>query len=678
MSRYIPVYPHYDRMPIDISFLFEDEVPAGKHGFCKVDGDHFAFEDGTKATFWGVIPNGASNFPEHDYAEKCADRLAQAGCNFVRFHQLDADWHTPNLFRFSAGRRVETTRKFDPKSMERLDYWIKCLKERGLYASVDMTTYRRFTSGDGVVCPELLSNGAKMYSVFDPHMIELQKEFCTNFWEHYNPYTELKYKDDPFFAFCIISNEVEPFRNFRKSSPLTHKANIPYYEEEYREMFRAWLRERGSDREVPDDLVRGDAKDPEQVEFCTELHQKFCETMYAHIRSLGVKIPITGTNYTKNGAVVKAQRNMDFQDSHCYYRFNMWEEQEKVMPNRSMIAEPRCPIAKANINHLYGQPMFMTEWDNTWPNSYRAEGPIYYPAIAALQGYSGMSIHTYGYSPYHKDTDVIGKESEAAGGPGGSAFREGMFTVWNDPAKFGLFYHGALMMRRGDVRQAEKTVGSLLTGNAIPKMVDTLQASAMDFHRVVSVLPEQDKTGLDEVYDSADTYPGIDEDVLVSDTGELWRDKKRKIGAVDTPRTKVVYGALHIYNQTGLSYQNRVDLNGMSVKSHTDFAVVAASSLSDKPLNETDNILLSTIGRACNTGMSFDGEKLLDYGRPPIQVEVIDAEIEIETVHPDLVIWSIDSNGYMTGRLNSVYEDGRLKFHVGPKYASPYYLIYKP
>ena len=49
MSRYIPVRFYPDRMPIDISWVFANDKPAGKHGFCQVDGDKLRFEDGTPA-----------------------------------------------------------------------------------------------------------------------------------------------------------------------------------------------------------------------------------------------------------------------------------------------------------------------------------------------------------------------------------------------------------------------------------------------------------------------------------------------------------------------------------------------------------------------------------------------------------------------------------------------------
>ena len=58
MSNYVPTPAYYDRMPVDTSFVFKNERPAGKHGFLKVDGDNFRFEDGTLGKFWGVMFNG--------------------------------------------------------------------------------------------------------------------------------------------------------------------------------------------------------------------------------------------------------------------------------------------------------------------------------------------------------------------------------------------------------------------------------------------------------------------------------------------------------------------------------------------------------------------------------------------------------------------------------------------
>ena len=77
MSNYIPYPFYYDDAPVDISFVFADEKPAGKHGFLQVKGTEFCFEDGTTARFWGANFNGCGNFPDHKHAENTAKRLAK-------------------------------------------------------------------------------------------------------------------------------------------------------------------------------------------------------------------------------------------------------------------------------------------------------------------------------------------------------------------------------------------------------------------------------------------------------------------------------------------------------------------------------------------------------------------------------------------------------------------------
>ena len=669
MSHYIPVYAHPDRMPVDISFVFDQEKPAGKHGFCKVDGEHFVFEDGSRAAFWGVILNGAASFPEHEYSEKLARRLAQVGVNIVRFHQLDSEWATPNIYRTTAGKTLKTTRVLCEESLDRMDYLIKCLKEQGIYAAVDMTTYRKFKTGDGVkFADQFMLNVQKCYALYDPTMIELQKEFCTNYWNHFNPYTGLKYKDDPFFVLCDIINENDTFKNQRQRKGWQ---DTPYYDDMFLDLFRAWVKENGIDYDV-DQCVLYDNTDQTQLAFRSYLHRKYCEEMYEHIRSLGVKVPLTGTNWTYGGALLKAQENMDFQDAHTYFYDWNWGEYDKLTANVSLTTQAKAPLAGACTNRIYGKPMFMTEWDMPFSNSYRAEGPIWFPAVAALQGWGGMTIHTYAYGTHLSDNNIIGKEASSYT-IGGVPYREGIFSCWNDPAKFGLFYHGALMLRRGDVAEAKKTVGSRV--KEMGKVITKLTGSAMEIHKVASVLDTTDTKGLDEIVDEDQLYPQDDPDVVVSDTGELFRDRKKRIGGVKSPRTKAVYGFLGAKAITTKRIPKIIDLDGVTIDAYTDFGTIAISSLTDDPICHSDNLLLTAVGRARNTDMQFDGEKLVDYGRPPVLIEVIDAEICIKTDRPNLFVWGINSDGYYVGRLDSTYEDGELKFHIGPHFPAQYYLI---
>ena len=674
MSDFIPTYAHPDRMPIDISFVFENEKPAGKHGFCKVQGDSFYFEDGTKARFYGVICNGAANFPDHDYAEKCAKRLAQVGINYVRFHQLDSEWSTPNIFRFSTGKTLKDTRHFDPQSMERLDYWIKCLKENGIYSCVDMTTYRKFKTGDGVKYADLMMDNMKTYAHYDPVMIDLQKEYCDNFWNHVNEYTGLAYKDDPFFLGVIISNENEMFKNHKDRGDYNF---IPYYDDMFRDMFDKWLKEKGSDYDAYScELL--DFDDKLQIEFRIELERRYAKTMYDHIRSLGVKVPICDTNWAACGGLVKAQEQMDFQDGHEYFYDWRWGEWEKRCQHKHLLTAPNSPLRGLATSRINGQPMYMTEWGMPWPNSFRAEGPLWFAASAAFQGWSGMSVHTYAYGTHLDENMPLGKEA-TSNCIGSVPYREGLFSVWNDPSVFGLFYHAALLFRRGDVSEAKKTVGALITPDDYGKKMgayNKFAGTAMEQHKVVSVLDTTDRTGVDEVYPCDSVYPEFDEKFVKSDTGELWRDKKAGIAAIDTPRTKAIYGNIaDKIRATQKPQDTTITVDGMSVKAATDFGVVALSSLNDDPIETSDNLLLTTVGRSFNTGMQFDGEKLIKLGTTPVEIEVINAEIRIKTNQKTLRVWAINSEGFYHGRVPATWEDGWLSFHVGPNFPSQYYLL---
>lgn len=669
MSRYMDVFFYPDRMPVDISFVFENEKPAGKHGFCKVDGDKLCFEDGTRAVFWGVIFNGACCFPEHDYAEKVSRRLAQAGCNMVRFHQLDSEWATPNIYRLTAGKRLDNTRELSEESLERMDYLIKCLKEQGIYIATDVTTYRKFKSGDGVKDANLLTDNMKGVALYDPVMIDLQKEFAYKFWNHYNPYTGLCYKDEPAFVLLDITNENDLFSDFSKHAQ--YNSSSEYYNNMFRDMFDKWLKEQGIEYDAYNCPIFN--KDKPMIDFRIHLSKQYYEGMYHYLREIGVKIPICGTNWAKMGGLVKSQENMDFQDGHFYLYDWRWGEYEKVTFNKSLMEFKDSPLGNSCSTRIHGQPFFMTEWDMPWPNSYRAEAPIWFPAIACLQGWSGMTIHTYAYGTNLSKTDLLGKEASSST-IGGVPYREGIFTAWNDPSKFGLFYHGALMMRRGDISEAKKTIGAKVTEYG--KQCKNLPMTAMEVHKVDMVLDTTDTSDLEDIRPVEEKFVRENPGKVVSDTGELWRDFGKRVGAVDTPRTKAIYG----FAGNNMAHRVRDDsmkvkLDGMKVDCFTDFATIAMSSLTDDPIEKSDNILLSTIGRSRNKGAQFDGEKLLDFGTGPIQAEIIDAEISIRTEKENLRVWSVNSEGYYVGRIPAEYEDGWLTFHVGPNFPGMYYLI---
>lgn len=650
MSRYIPFPSYSEDVPLDLSFVYKNEKPAGKHGFLKVAGDQFVFEDGTVGRFWGTNFNGGANFPEFDYAQKVAKRLAKIGVNIVRFHQLDAEWDTPNIYQFTKGERKGHTLDFDPESLKRLDYLIYCLKNEGIYCYLDIFTYRKFKSGDGVENAFELKDAAKPYSGFNRRMIDLQKRAAYDFWTHINPYTGLAYKDDPVFIMCEVVNESEYFHFKLTEEP---------YVSEFRSLFARWLEEKGSKYDALNcDL---ESMDDELINFKIELQQKYYIEMISFMRDIGVKIPITGTNHTICSANCKAQTVTDFCDSHGYFYNWKWGEKEKYCMNKALTEVVENPFGTLSLMRVFDKPFFVSEWDMPWPNEFRAESPLLFAAVGALQGWSGFTIHTYAYSSALKYMNILGKEVSSST-IGGTAYREGIFSTWNDPAKFGLFYHAALITRRGDVSPA---------GNKIAIHIDTLANALKPAFKTSAELSQ-----IAAHYDGSTTARLVSEsDILVedqagevrSDTGELYRSWQKNYGTIDTEKTKCAYGFL--------LKNSPVELEGLTISSRTDFAVVAMSSLTEKPLDESDNILMTTVGRAVNTDAKFDGERMLDYGKPPILIEVIEADIVFKTERSDLRVWAVNAEGFFIGAVPTTYENNELRFTIGDTFPSMYYLI---
>lgn len=665
--KWVPFTLAWDDAPLDLSFIFSDERPAGKHGFLGVVGDRMVFADGTVARFWGTCFNSGANFPTHEQSQVTARRLGKFGLNMVRTHQMDAEWSTPNIFEFNRAQPKGDTLSFDPRSMDRLDYLIYCLKQEGIYVYLDLLTYRQFLAGDGVESPEQLPPAAKPYAYFDPRLIELQKEFNRALWTHVNPYTELAYKDEPAIALTELQNESDFFSQPPVIEPYRSRLEILYGD--WAARHRLQINADPVDFSKPDDQL---------ALFMGEMQRDYYLEMIAHLREIGVRIPVAGTNWSKNLAVLESQRVTDFTDTHWYWNFPFWEgDLPPGLPpgfadQVPMVSQAKNGFVNGAFQRLLDRPLFVSEWDHAWPDEWRAESPLAYAAVASLQGWSGMTIHTYRYSSYGP-VDRIGGGASTINGV---TYRN-HFDTFNDPAKFGLFYHAALMFRRGDVQRANQRIGIRVDEDmrgwrlAGPGNIPAL-AVHPEMHMTGMLLPG-DGVEVTSVVDALASAVQHDAGEVRSDTGELWRSWEQGFGWIDTPRTKAAYGFL--------ARVGRIDLDGFDLEISTDFAIVALSSLTDDTICDSASLLLTAVGRCDNTDARYDKERKhqLDPGHAPIVVEAIEGGVAIATNRRDLKVWVISDRGEAVSTVPSRLDNGKLHFAIGPQPAwnpsSIYYLI---
>ena len=111
------------------------DAPAGKHGFTRIEGQHFV-NDAGRIRFNGINVVGGACFPEtHEKAERLAKRLAHFGFNMVRLHFFDlSDYRFQGEVVHEKGLLVAdgTWTTIDPVQQEKFDYLMYQLKEHGI------------------------------------------------------------------------------------------------------------------------------------------------------------------------------------------------------------------------------------------------------------------------------------------------------------------------------------------------------------------------------------------------------------------------------------------------------------------------------------------------------------------------------------------------------------------
>ena len=150
--------------PTDLSYLLDK--PAGAKGFIQIANGHLATGDGQRWRIWGQNLTARVCLPPMDQASVIARHLAKYGVNCLRLHFMDLRWpnglimrsRLPQAIRKTGDQPVrsqsETTRALDPEALARLDYFVACCKENGIYVDLNLNVARPFTEADGVAQAE--------------------------------------------------------------------------------------------------------------------------------------------------------------------------------------------------------------------------------------------------------------------------------------------------------------------------------------------------------------------------------------------------------------------------------------------------------------------------------------------------------------------------------------------
>lgn len=560
-----------DGAPVDLSFLNEKEIPAGKHGFVQARGAHLGFEDGTPVRFWGTNVTAYALFGTSKN-EVCAQakRISQLGFNLVRLHHHDSNWVSPNIF----GARGASTNSLDPVALDKLDWWIQCLKREGIYVWLDLHVGRHFQAGDHIDAYDELARGKsdadlKGFNYVNESIETAMRRFDEQIVTHLNSYTHLRYKDDPAIAAMLITNENDVTHHF--GNLLLPDKGVPIHSAWFQNDAEQFAKRVGISK---DRFLRTWEPGPAKL-FLNDLEHGFDARMISYLRELGVKVPIATTSLWGDDPAfaLPALQTGDLIDVHAYARPNQLDRN----PLRTAAL-----VDSIAAGHLVGQPLSVSEWNaDTVSEPDRHVLPLLVAATASHQGWDALMQFAYGQNAL-----------DSAGAPGD-------WTVYNDPAYLSTLPAAALLYRQGQVREATTTYVEVLSeddffGQAIGPWNDVALRTAVERGKFLVALPhakalpwlkpQEIPKGAHLLTRSSESVIDAKQSEVISDTSELRHNWANGTFLIDTPRTQAGLGWL---GNRGLHLRD-VDLE-LTSKS----ATVVVQSLDDVPIRESRHIMIS-------------------------------------------------------------------------------------
>ena len=644
---------------IDMSALVP--APAGQFGFLKAAGKELQFEKSAPPfKIWGCGANLETGKYSPEQQEQRAKYLRKFGINCVREHPLFDD--------------IATDGKIDAKKFDEYDRWFATLKKNGIYTGWSVFYHFPISKADGYdadLFPELQSmnkDGSLRDSygliTISPKLWEIRNKIMAEVLAHKNPYTGLRYADDPALAIVEMQNEDSVFF----WNPLGGLADGKKWPNHKKLLGRAWCAwakiKYGSDDAVrkawgkfdehldggelkihsPWELGEGNlqgslAGQPqraaEYTRFLAEMQRGFFTTCEKLIRDTGFK-GVTMTTAWDAGA--RAQEAADIYcdtigsmiDRHSYAGGGPgdWRILEGAVRNGSHLPKPGAYLFGLAQKQVDDKPFCVTEWTMSPATQCKLE-------CAPIFAFYGMGLHGWDASFHFAQTGTrIGD-----GWPHESSFST------DTPHYIGQFPALAFAIAKGHIKESPDVSLRCLDDGQVFSGRDELKQKFWEGGRTIGEVKTQNGTPAEafaigrttvafgesktELADFA-KYWDESKRVIESATGELTWDYGNEVITVHARKTQAVIGKV---------MDKTISLPGVTAGFKTPFVSVIFTPLDDAPLGASKHILVTALARDRQAGASYspDGSKLEKKGAPPLLLEPVQATLKFTGAKPSRV-----------------------------------------
>jgi hypothetical protein len=625
------------------------DKPAGKHGWPQEKNATYVFEDGTPVKFWGDV--ACICYDDKTKLDQQAAAMAKYGVNMARCVTMS---HTAKGWaHFIPLSDPQDSMKFDPANLDRYDYGMAKFKEHGVYAYISpFYAYHLFPSDRNrlinydemekmLMKGGLFAHSTYQLSVVCPDLQHLFIQWHLNLLNHVNPYTKLRYADDPAMAIWELNNEDNIFLSLfntearLKEAPTYNKLVYQRFAKLLKDKYgspealaKAWGNELGKTESLADATVNpwpkrfeGNTKSPrlaDQMYFFYKEQSDYYQKWAEAVRATGYKGILSAGCWQAANWI-----------AHLHNVRTDWEIGTISRHNYATadIRKPGVGLMSMGFQAVLDRSFIASEWSGHYRVGEFSDAPLVAAYGMGLQGWDGSN---------HMAWNAPGLLPNAAQGINATANSIGLLAQYAALSRMTRrmdVKEGAVVgnrrvslpgLDRGDVGFTETF--SLLGGANNKEFNCAVPNAAMAAGRVVM---EFVNGPVDQpVVDQSGQYIDEKADTVRSTTGELfWDGSGEGYFTVNTAGSKAV---------VGYTAGRQFDLGEVKLRTDNPYAQIYVTALGkDETIANAKSLLLTTLARVVDKGTVFDVYSFVPVAKPePKQgvaiLEPVKATVELK------------------------------------------------
>ena len=427
------------------------------------------------------------------------------------------------------------------------------------------------------------------------------------------------------------------------------------------------------------------AQHADWIAFLADTERAYADEMHGYLKdTLKVHANIICSQISWGGLTgLNREANSDFADNHAYWQHpsfphKAWDPKDWTIPNTPMVADladgKGGTLRDLAEYRVAGKPYTVSEYNHPAPNDYRAETLPELATFAAFQDWDAIYLFDYGAYGTGAPNDKISS----------------YFGIGSDPAKAAFLPAAAMIFRASEITVTPVNftipAGVVLTP---AELNDRKAGTVWDDHfkhsdflgQQLSIYLAPSKNP-QTIPVSLNAKPKLPVPLFVQNSQSLTAVLSPL--SVSTTASGAQYRAISSAAQSVVGY---VGGQAVTLGANTltfpafgnNFASVTLTAMDQKPLAQSQKLLLTLTGKVENQGMVWNADRTSvgdQWGQGPTVAEGIPATVILKTDGPRTV-WALDGTGKRVQKVPALYAFGAMKFNVGPEFSTLWYAVEK-